>query len=175
MLKHGDCANFVSQCLYAGKLAKMSGVLKYGWHHYKINIPIYTYTGATIKPPSVSYIPVYQISHAWGKVPNLKDWLKSKSHIDEEIIIKNTDDVKTKIADMSTDHCVAVLFFKKKSKSDYTHAAISGIVDKKSGNVYYYAHSNPRNGNDSTSSEKFGLAEWQKDKTSDKVSIIIIK
>ena len=44
-----DCANFVSQCLYAGELNKMTGVVgsSSGWHHYHV-------------------LNKFQISDAWG-------------------------------------------------------------------------------------------------------------
>ena len=56
-----DCANFVSQCLYAGGLSKMTGIIgsSSGWHHYKVANN-------------------FQISDAWGIANKLYSWLKNK-------------------------------------------------------------------------------------------------
>ena len=50
----GDCANFVSQCLYAGGLSKMTGSFgsSKGWHHLK-------------------RLGKFQISNAWGNASYL--------------------------------------------------------------------------------------------------------
>lgn len=53
-----DCANFVSQCLYAGGLSKMTGMIgsASGWHHYQI-------------------LNRFQISDAWGVADKLYRWI----------------------------------------------------------------------------------------------------
>lgn len=106
-----DCTNFVSQCLYAGKLAKMSGVLHKGWHHRKYVIPVYTVNKWGMRYwTTVKY---FQVSNAWSQAPRLMEWLKDKDHVESEIIITSKAEIKDKIKNLSTKHCTAVIFLKE--------------------------------------------------------------
>lgn len=166
---NGDCANFVSQCLYEGKLSRMTGLLSSGWHHWKIQIPVYSSSpliGAYIS--GTKY--VWQISDAWGRVPALKSWLYKSNYVSKVITITNAKDIKNKIGSLSTNHCTAVLFFRHGER--YSHSAISGIVDKENGNIYYYSHSNSNNGN---SKKSKGIREVINDPNYDQILIYILK
>jgi RHS repeat-associated protein len=163
-----DCANFVSQCLYAGKLSKMTGLLSSGWHHWKIQIPVYSSNpliGAYIS--GTKY--VWQISDAWGKAPALKSWLDKSNYVSKVITINKANEIKDKIKTLSANHCMAVIFFRHNGK--YSHSAISGIVDKENGNVYYYSHTNSRNGN-STSG---GILDAINNPNYDRILIYVLK
>lgn len=52
-----------------------------------------------------------------------------------------------KISGLSTNHCTAVIFFYRPSETAPYHTAISGIVSKSVGDVKYYAHTVPKDGN----------------------------
>ncbi len=164
-----DCTNFVSQCLYAGKLAKMSGVLHKGWHHRKYVIPVYTVNKWGMRYwTTVKY---FQVSNAWSQAPRLMEWLKDKDHVESEIIITSKAEIKDKIKNLSTKHCTAVIFFKRTTINHYTHAAISGIVDKVNGNVYFYGHSSNRDG----ASRSFGIREAFDKGIYEKIAIYVLK
>lgn len=166
-----DCANFVSQCLYEGKLSRMTGILTSGWHHWKIQIPVYSSNpliGAYIS--GTKY--VWQVSDAWGKASELKKWLEKSKHVSEVITITKVNDIKDKIKSLSTNHCTAVIFFKERSLTYYSHVAISGIVDKRNGNIYYYSHTRPRNGNEKS---KTGIREVLSSPSYEKIQIYVLK
>ena len=138
----GDCANFVSQCLYAGQLSKMTGALKWGWHCYKE------------KNVNVNGMPhtTYDRSHAWAAAQNLYDWLKKNNHVSAEYTIRNrnnVDNVGKKL--YSKPYCCAAIFFdwnNSKFHKGINHATLSGqIVNyKKLYDIYFYAHSSKQNG-----------------------------
>ena len=136
---NGDCANFVSQCLYEGGLSKMTGAFKWGWHCYmNRNINVNGQRAIT-----------YDRSHAWAAAQNLYDWLKDNNHISRQIIVrskKNVDKVGKLLYKKS--YCTAVIFFQNNRKKNINHSAISGqvIKGKNKYDVYYYAHSKKRNG-----------------------------
>lgn len=135
----GDCANFVSQCLYAGGLSKMTGVGIWGWHNYKV----VSYNNG-IKNVG------YDRSHAWAAAQNLYDWLRSNDHVSYHYVIASKSDVDKvgKKLNSYKTYCVAAIFFKWPNKTNIGHAAISGqVVNYKNlYDVYYYAHTAPRNG-----------------------------
>ncbi len=135
----GDCANFVSQCLYAGGLNKMTGALKWGWHCHKIK------NTNVNGQPSVTY----DRSRAWAAAQNLYDWLHSTNHTSYTYVLKKKSDVDNigRIL-YSKPTCAAAIFFSSAKSRTISHAAISGQVVryKNMFDVYYYAHSVSRNG-----------------------------
>ncbi len=139
--KDGDCANFVSQCLFAGGLSVMTGISKWGWHCY-MSTSKSSYLRATF---------YYERSHAWAAAQNLYDWLHSSKHTTKKntYILKTASDVD-KIGKIlySKPTCAAAIFFSWKKDGKIGHAAISGEVIKYKNiyDVYYYAHSENRNG-----------------------------
>ncbi len=147
-----DCANFVSQCLYAGGLSKMTGILKWGWHHkyshsesMRIKTEKFPYYSYEIKR-------IYNVSYAWSKAQQLYDWLKSSRHISNKYTIKKSSDVDKCGKNLyKKGACVAAVFFDYTGDGKIDHAAISGEVirgGKKntSYDMYYYAHTDSRNG-----------------------------
>lgn len=137
----GDCANFVSQCLFAGGFSKMTGKFgsSKGWHHYKrIIIGLPTYGG--YQP-----IKLFQISDAWGKALNLAEWLYNKvgkSNVvffreNDKNIVKKFNDVGKTVK--SKGQCTAVAFLRYSAKDEkgkwisHKHIVITGMVDYKKG------------------------------------------
>ena len=130
-----DCANFVSQCLYAGGLSKMTGASSWGWHHYNIS-------GA------------FQISNAWGKAADLYNWLL-KNHCSSSKIIRGTKDDKIKLLykysnniQKNYKYCTYAIFYDWTNNGSIDHATLSGQMYKSKNNydIYYYAHSSDRAG-----------------------------
>lgn len=150
-----DCANFVSQCLYAGSYSKMTGVGTAGWHHIKIKIK--------------SYIK-FQISNAWGIANNLYKWLTKT----QKCQVKSFNYKKCNEGEFreflrcagSFSDCRSVIFFKRINSTEYNHAAISGKYKSTERNLYYYAHSGNRNG-DGTKSDASLYAQLVKRVTKD--------
>ena len=124
-----DCANFVSQCLYAGKLSKMTGVKKSGWHHWKVG-------------------KIYQISDAWGKADDLYKWLQ-KDHVSKKYSFKSIKELSKTVKKLyGKGYCIAAIFFDWQDDGYWDHAALSGQMtySEKTYDMYYYAHSSMRNG-----------------------------
>lgn len=128
---NNDCANFVSQCLYAGGLTKMTGVGLFGWHHYKL------LNGWK-----------FQISDAWGIAKELHKWLCDTFRFNTITFINSNNKIYRSLTpSLKKEQCRYVIFFMRCDVNYYGHAAISGKVEK--GDVYYYGHTNPANGEDS--------------------------
>ena len=127
-----DCANFLSQCLYAGNLSKMTGILKWGWHHVSIT-----------KNKK-------QISDAWGIAPYLYDWLKKNNHVLKEFSLSLDSHVDALIRILNNNRMIksgiAAVFFCH--NEEIYHCALSGQIEntKNSKDIYYFAHTLSRNG-----------------------------
>lgn len=139
---NGDCANFVSQCLYAGGISKMTGMFKWGWHCYKNN-------NVNVNgQPAVTY----DRSHAWSGAQNLHDWLSQNNYISATYTIKKASDVNTVGKKLyNKAYCSAAIFFdwnNSKNPKGINHATISGQIVNYNNlyDIYFYAHSNDRNG-----------------------------
>lgn len=172
----GDCANFVSQCLYAGQLSKMTGGFRWGWHCYKeknVNVNGMPYT-------------TYDRSYAWAAAQNLYDWLKKNDHVSATYTIRNRNDVdKVGKKLYNKAYCCAAIFFdwnNSKTHKGINHATLSGqIVNYKNlYDIYYYAHSSNRNGKryDSKGNRQYTSikdAYNQKDLTNMIVYVCILK
>ena len=126
----GDCANFVSQCLYAGEYSKMTGVGSSGWHHYRVWAMGKRY---------------FQISNAWGIVKYLKNWISRNTITFTNKKSNNDSNYKDFIKKLSSySNGKAVIFFMRSDKTEYHNAVISGAY--KNDNLYYYGHTDPKNG-----------------------------
>lgn len=143
-----DCANFVSQCLYAGGLSKMTGIVgsSKGWHHYKV-------------------FNKYQISNAWGIADNLYRWIASNhcSSVSKCTTRAMVDSyAKKTYKKYSSSYCRVAIFFDWTNDGKIDHAALMGFVQK-IGNkyyIYYYAHT----GNRSGKPQKYTVDKMRNDK-----------
>lgn len=166
---NGDCANFVSQCLYAGGLNKMTGTAKWGWHNYKIT---------TVNLGRI--IIGYDRSHAWAAAQNLYDWLHSTKHTSYTYVLKSIYDVD-KVGKIlySKSTCAAAIFFTWPKRSNKGHAALSGQVVryKNSYDVYYYAHTSNRNGKRYYGNKRkyYSLKDFLKSNKGAKIHVCILK
>ena len=118
-----DCANFVSQCLYAGGFSKMTKA----WYNRGVTIPGKYTMGS--------------ISKAWGTVSGLRNWLIQSKNVSRIRVyssrnFKNIPKLSFKPGD--------VLFFSKDCGKTWYHAAIIGT--KLSVDAWYYGHSKDRDG-----------------------------
>ena len=125
-----DCANFVSQCLYAGDLSSMTGIWNLGWHHYK-------------------FFKYHKISKAWGTADGLFNWLKKNHSSGVYSFTKNSalNSFLRRIYYNYT-YCSYAIFFDWENDGFIDHAALSGEITKErsSYNMYYFAHSSNRAG-----------------------------
>ena len=141
----GDCANFVSQCLYAGGLHKMDGVgRKSGWHSYK----------KTKKVLFIKYTS-WDISESWSLVKGLQTWLIHTMHYRQHLITSKSE--LTKIIKNGSLKPGAVVLMSTKYNGRLNHAVIVGRVTKS--NAYYYAHTSNRDAN----SNDYGLIDYFND------------
>lgn len=131
-----DCANFVSQCLWAGGLSKMTGVFggSSGWHHYKV-------AGK------------FQISDAWGIAKDLKTWLENKGFVLKSLLLKTRYEGEQAAKELKNKNkCTFVIIF----NGNVWHSAINGVVsyttNKK--DIAYYAHTTKQDGKTSSLKSK---------------------
>ena len=122
-----DCANFVSQCLFEGGLSKMTQK----WYNKKV-------------------LGLFKISSKWGKANDLYKWLKEEKYIKRQIIVKNKKELSDCVKKYLYNKrwCIAAIFFDWTNDGKVDHAALSGqsTHEKNLYDLYYYAHSNMRNG-----------------------------
>ena len=129
----GDCANFVSQCLYAGGLSKMTGSFgsSKGWHHLK-------------------RLGKFQISNAWGNASYLFSWLCDNNFVQTTYILQTKSDVEKAAKNMKAmSRCTSVIFFdSNKSDGKINHATINGMISYTSSrkDIAYYTHTDKKNG-----------------------------
>ena len=129
--KEHDCANFVSQCLYAAGFP-----MTFKWRNTKV-----------------------KITYAWGKASYLYGYLREELSPKIYYIKKYSDvDVVGKIL-YSYDRCSALLFFDWTSNGGINHAALSGQVIRggsrnRSYDIFYYAHSSSRRGTEYTKNRR---------------------
>ena len=143
-----DCANFVSQCLYAGELNKMTGVVgsSSGWHHYHV-------------------LNKFQISDAWGIADKLYRWIASYhcSSVSKCTTRGMVDSYAKKAYDKyDSSYCKVAIFFDWTNDGKIDHAALMGFVQKsgKKYYIYYYAHT----GNRSGKPQKYTVDKMRNDK-----------
>ena len=173
-----DCANFVSQCLYAGGLAEMDSL----WSHRKEKIYFFG--------TDWLYIEARQISDAWGRATYLRQWLIKKEYVDE-IIMYSIEEVYFMALIMyavKTPPCSIVIFMDfdttdGEPKDTYNHAVLNGEVSTTNLEIYYYAHSDPRNGKrymplkwwQRTPDENSSLQDFFENYPNGKLSVCVIR
>ena len=116
--KGGDCANFVSQCLYAGGFKMTYGYI--GWYCKKNRLGIWTY------------------SRYWIQARSLYTYVRA-FYKKNEYIIKKYSDVpnytsKVKIGDL--------VFFDWESDGKINHAGIISMINKT--DIFYAGHTSSR-------------------------------
>lgn len=143
-----DCANFVSQCLYAGGLNKMTGAVgsSSGWHHYHV-------------------LNKFQISDAWGIADKLYRWIASYhcSSVSKCTTRGMVDSYAKKAYDKyDSSYCKVAIFFDWTNDGKIDHAALMGFIQKsgKKYYIYYYAHT----GNRSGKPQKYTVDKMRNDK-----------
>lgn len=170
---NGDCTNFVSACLYAGKLSIMTGVGRKGWHCHS-----YTDLKKNRRRPTI-----YQRSHAWAAAHNLLIWLNDSNHVVTTYIVYGKNDINRCLANLyGKPWCSAVIFFDHTYDGQVDHAALSGKVKrtynrktkKYSYDLYYYAHSHERSGKE-MKGVKYGLRKYFEDNENAIVYVCILK
>ena len=151
-----DCVNFVSQCLYAGKFAPMSGVGRNnGWHSYK-----------TYKKILFWKRTVWDVSASWSTVKGMINWLVlSKNYVRHCINSK-----KELIENIKNDNIKAGIpaFISTRYNGVINHAVLIGRVTKC--NAYFYGHTNNRN----AKSDDYGLVEYFNDAPKNKEGTMVV-
>ena len=142
-----DCANFVSQCLYAGGLSKMTG----SWYH-----KVYTYGKGYLGGNYYTSLALYgKISADWGIADNLYKWLKKSGHCSKYSVVNNQKALNSAISSLyGKSRCLAAVFFDFENDGKINHAAMSGMITRVYDNknkrynyyMYYYAHTDNRAG-----------------------------
>lgn len=124
-----DCANFVSQCLYAGG---MPGSMK--WFYWRVNI---LFLG-TIK---------IKIMPAWGKADGLFNYLKDDMKFDY-VKVTNQDELSAAITAGKVKPG-SPAFFEKESVH---HAVLVGSITSDNQDAFFYAHTTDRSPTDNAKS-----------------------
>ena len=138
-LKDGDCANFVSQCLFAGGLAKMSAK----WHSYRKGY-------GKIAWWSTIHSHKYDISKAWKLVNPLYNYLKGMSSTKSVVTItKATVEKSLKLNNFITTNSIRkgdALFFNKDGILGPDHSGIISSVNSHDNyaGIFYAAHTRSR-------------------------------
>jgi hypothetical protein len=132
-LKAADCANFVSQCLYAG------GIQMSDWYFNSVCI-----SGNWIK---------IKASKSWGSAPDLYNKLKSEASVVDHRILSSTKDLDEAIK--SGNYSEGSVAFTLKSDGSAGHAMLVGKSTKD--NIFYFAHTFSRNGYDTSTA--YGLRQ----------------
>ncbi|MGN0528479.1 MAG: amidase domain-containing protein [Eubacterium sp.] len=145
-----DCANFVSQCLYAGGLSKKTTK----WFANK-----------------------YKITNAWGTVNGLYTWLFNQNFVKTVYTLSKKSDVEKTAKEIKTmSRCTSVIFFdKNKADGKLNHAAIIGKISYTNSNkdIAYYAHTNPHNGTFSGEGAS-SLKSYLDNKSGSKIVYIVV-
>lgn len=117
--KNRDCANFVSQCLYAGGFSRMTSE----WYNI-----------------------AFKVGYAWGNADGLKLWLEKRT---TTAIISSKQELcilALLLLIFQRSYCSIVIIIDFQGDGDYDHAVINGYIDPLSLDIYYFAHSIPKNG-----------------------------
>ena len=148
-----DCANFVSQCLYAGGFCNMYGSGRNsGWHSYKKNKK--DWLGR----------PIFDVSASWSLSNDLRFWLVKTMHYTQHLFTSMSQIKKA----MKNIHPGAVAFMSTDYNGKLSHSVLIGRITKN--NVYFYACTNPRDAR----TNKYGFAEYFRDKPKNKTALIAI-
>ncbi len=111
----GDCANFVSQCLYAGGFSNMTGK----WYSYKNKNK-------------------WNVSESWRLVKKLMQWLMNSCHYSAHTFSSK----KSLLNYKKNIHVGDVAFISTGYNGSVSHAILIGRITKN--NIYYYAHTSSR-------------------------------
>ena len=188
-----QCANFLSQCLYAGGLSKMT--MK--WYHIQI-------TQVTGRDKWGNITSMGQVgitmSKTWQTVRLLREWIKDGKNgfVKETITITKKEDIYKKLKGKNVENGKAVIFFKTVGDGVFSHCALTGISNlsdssfkinssdsssvkaqkeknqKNKANLWFYANTRDRDGGDE---EEYGLRDFFSEKNFNKgsVEIVILK
>ena len=118
-----DCANFVSQCLYAGGFSPMTKT----WYN-------------------IGYGNVGKVGTAWGNANELKKWLDERTTTAIISSVIEVNYLALLLLLFKRSYCSIVIIFDWNNDGIYDHATINGYIDPFKLDIYYYAHSNSRNG-----------------------------
>lgn len=118
-----DCANFVSQCLYEGEFSPMT----LSWYN-------------------VGYGNVGKIGSSWGAANELKKWLEVRTTTATISSVIEVNFLALLLLLFKRSYCSIVIIFDNDNDGKYDHAAINGYIDPFKLDIYFYAHSVPRNG-----------------------------
>lgn len=146
--RNGDCANFVSQCLYAGKFSPMRG----DWYSYRS------------KSTNWNGRYTYSVSETWRISKKLRFWLVNKMHLTQHLYTS----WKSMKKDIKSIKIGAVAFMSTDYNGELTHTVLVGKITKN--NIYYYAHTNSRNALDKES----GFAEYFNNKKKGGIAMIAV-
>lgn len=146
--RNGDCANFVSQCLYAGKFSPMRG----DWYSYRS------------KSTNWNGRYTYSVSETWRISKKLRFWLVNKMHLTQHLYTS----WKSMKKDIKSIKIGAVAFMSTDYNGELTHTVLVGKITKN--NIYYYAHTNSRNALD----EESGFAEYFNNKKKGGTAMIAV-
>ena len=146
--RNGDCANFVSQCLYAGKFSPMRG----DWYSYRS------------KSTNWNGRYTYSVSETWRISKKLRFWLVNKMHLTQHLYTS----WKSMKKDIKSIKIGAVAFMSTDYNGELTHTVLVGKITKN--NIYYYAHTNSRNALDKES----GFAEYFNNKKKGGTAMIAV-
>ena len=166
-----DCANFVSQCLYAGGLATMDN----SWHNWEYHVGVFH---------TLKHVTISRISDAWGKATSLRKWLIKNDYVDE-FVMRSLDEIYLLAFIMylaKTPPCTIVIFMDFEDEwyepNTYNHAVLNGEVSCLDLSIYYYAHTSARNGrqyNTNSNKKNPSLQDFFTSHKNGKLSVCIIK
>lgn len=121
-----DCANFVSQCLYAGGVPMDE---KKGWYCYKKGFHIVQYKR-------------YKCGTAWSAVPEQRNWLLNCRYFSGKTIDIMGEEKIAMVSMFVKPGDIAYMVTSNRRKGDFTHAVI--ITDVENKRIFYAGHSESR-------------------------------
>jgi hypothetical protein len=127
-----DCANFVSQCLYAGGI-KMNSK----WHSYRKKKKNWG-----VNPRSwfdYRFRWKWDVASAWRLAEKQFNYFKNPTYNISSVVTITKSDLKEK-AKKSAIQVGDLMYFAGESGTDIHHATIITKIDKKAGKIFYSAH-----------------------------------
>ena len=131
--KNTDCANFVSQCLFAGGI-----VMTHAWYSYRYNTWLSSFT---LIPNNQRYR--WDVSKAWQFANEHYKYFKRQSFVKCNVVIRNKSVIRSILKNRKNDIKLSdPIYFDKNSDGRPDHVGIiSKITDKE---IYYAGHTNPQ-------------------------------
>ena len=151
-----DCANFVSQCLFAGGMEQNNT-----WHSWSATdlSNLYAKDPRIVPTPRILWERGGYDTNAWTVARELYKYLLT-------IVGRNYYCISSKkdINNLAQSGRVMpgdVVFFYKKSSGQVGHVGLVGrvVTTRTENNIYFYAHTKPRNGDETTGKNRYGLQE----------------